>query len=73
MVVSQIRGTRIKTPICYNPCYRDPQTGTPDLGKPPYWGMETDPGFKVAFSLDSFPSAHVVLGCRPTQNSFQGA
>ena len=34
MVVSQNKGTPIYTQIYYSPYYRDPQKGTPNLGKP---------------------------------------
>ena len=33
VVVSQNRGTPIKTPIYYSPYYGDPENGTPDFGK----------------------------------------
>ena len=36
MVVSQNRGTPIQTQKYYSPYYWDPQTGTPNFGKPPY-------------------------------------
>ena len=38
MVVSQNRGTPIQTPKYFNPCYCDPQKGTPNFWKPPYLG-----------------------------------
>ena len=37
MVVSQNRGTPIQTLKYYSPHYRDPQKGTPNIGKPPSW------------------------------------
>ena len=30
-------GTPVETPTYYSPCDGDPQNGTPNLGKPPYW------------------------------------
>ena len=35
MVVSQNRGTPIQSPKYHNPCYRNPQNGTPNFGNPP--------------------------------------
>ena len=37
MVVSQKKGTPIQTPIYYGPYYGDPQNGTPNFRKPPYY------------------------------------
>ena len=39
IVVSLNKGTPIKTPIYSGLYYRDPQKGTPNLGKAPYVGM----------------------------------
>ena len=67
MVVSKNGETPIRTPKNYNPKYRDPQKGTPNLGNPPYIpnrlghaGSKQGSGFGVnhglAMSLENSPS-----------------